>query len=402
MPKKKDTTVEHDNTDRRYFTLMPNSVWKKASDPYELTFWTVVKLVAGEDGDVNLSTEELAALAMMSVGMASRCRSSLIRKGLLDGKIVNEQWRLWIPDLWKRNAEESTTDIATLLDKIAWKRVQAAEAKEKKRLSQSEAIAMPSQSEAMPSPGESKEKTPSQSESNPSPGEGVLDKEPIKSPKTKTRKKNHAAEAAAPTACSIFRTLVNWNPKPAGRDLITRSVETDDRSLAIWIEAVTFAVAHDWNTRVIANVLEVYTQMKTYPGEAREAALAWQVARERDGWGSEYQAPAETHYTPRTELTEEQLTVTHKLEALKSSLSLSVTRATYDKWFLPLREAEYDPDTNILTIYVQNHQAFEWITARLKILVDQHASQADLAAVVFVDDSEEAETVPQQESALVA
>ncbi len=101
--------VIDDSQDRKYFILTPQIVWAQCESPYEFTLWNVVKMIAAEKGECFLSTDDLAALAMMSGGKVSESRKSLISKGLLQGEIRKDPdypqpvWHLRIPDLWPQN-----------------------------------------------------------------------------------------------------------------------------------------------------------------------------------------------------------------------------------------------------------------------------------------------------------
>ena len=121
-----DNRVDTDTTDRRYFTITPRLVTLLCNDVYELALWTVVKEVAGESGECYLSTPDLAALAMQSVGKASAARKSLIACGLLLGELRRDPgypqpvWHLRIPDLWEDNIEMSMM-YPKIADRVAFK-----------------------------------------------------------------------------------------------------------------------------------------------------------------------------------------------------------------------------------------------------------------------------------------
>lgn len=148
--------LDDQGADRKYFTIVPNIVWALALDTYEFTLWSVVKMIAGEDGECYVGTEDLAAMAMMSTGKLSQCRKRLLEAGLLAGGIRRDPgytqavWHLTIPDLWQRNLEVRAAMGDKLKDRMAFKAGDA------------------SLHLVKPSPGESK---PSPDEEKPSPGE---------------------------------------------------------------------------------------------------------------------------------------------------------------------------------------------------------------------------------------
>jgi hypothetical protein len=151
--------LKDQSADQKYFTITPRIVWAMTRDPYELTLWHVVKMIAGENGECFISTEDLAAAAMMSTGKVSQCRKRLIKIGLLEGEIRRDPgyrqavWHLTIPDLWALNISWSEQH-RKLKDRIDWKREQ----KENKGKSGQTSlhVVKPSRGEAKPSRGETK------------------------------------------------------------------------------------------------------------------------------------------------------------------------------------------------------------------------------------------------------
>lgn len=103
--------LDDQSADRKYFTIIPQVVWAIARDPYELALWCVVKMIAGDEGECYISTDDLATLAMMSTGKVSQCRKRLLSTGLLAGELRRDPgypqpvWHLVIPDLWRLNLE---------------------------------------------------------------------------------------------------------------------------------------------------------------------------------------------------------------------------------------------------------------------------------------------------------
>lgn len=123
------TTITDSSHDRSYFILTPQLVWALCTDPYELTLWTVIKMVAGEHGTCFLETTQLAALAMMSVGKCHQCRRTLITKHLINGSLHREPgypqpvWHLSIPDVWMHNLTWRLKHNS-LLERVEYKRNQ--------------------------------------------------------------------------------------------------------------------------------------------------------------------------------------------------------------------------------------------------------------------------------------
>lgn len=106
------TTIAPSRDDQRYFTIVPHLVWVVSRNAYDLMFWHVVKMIAGNDGECTLGVNDLAQACSMSVGKVVDCRNYLIEQGLLAGEFAKEDgpnpqtvWHLRIPDLWPRNVE---------------------------------------------------------------------------------------------------------------------------------------------------------------------------------------------------------------------------------------------------------------------------------------------------------
>ena len=112
--------------DRKYFTITPRLVLALSRTPYDYTLWSVIKDVAGEDGECTLNTSQLALLSMMSEGKVSDCRAYLIKSRLLDGEIIKDPdqkqpcWHLIIPDIWKRNINWAQK-YAKIKDRLKYK-----------------------------------------------------------------------------------------------------------------------------------------------------------------------------------------------------------------------------------------------------------------------------------------
>jgi hypothetical protein len=125
------TKVHDKSNDKKYFIVTPRLVWALCDDPYEYTFWSIVKDIAGEEGECILSREDMAVLSMMSAGKASTCRDSLIRKKLLEGDFRRDPgypqkvWHLSIPDFWEANIRWAR-QYPKLKDRVAFKREQRA------------------------------------------------------------------------------------------------------------------------------------------------------------------------------------------------------------------------------------------------------------------------------------
>jgi hypothetical protein len=150
-------TIEHledRGQDAKFFILTPQLVWALSDDPYDFTLWSVIKMVAGEEGECYLNTRQLAAMAMMSVGKVTTSRKRLIDAGLLEGEIRQDPgyrqpvWHMRIPDLWRRNLEwrETHHDLG---DRLRFK-------EERKSVHQVNTCEKRSPGELERSPGETK------------------------------------------------------------------------------------------------------------------------------------------------------------------------------------------------------------------------------------------------------
>lgn len=124
-----DTRIIDQSGDKDFFVITPQIVWAIARDPYDYTLWNVIKMIAGDKGECILSTDDLAALAMMSAGKVSDCRKYLIEQGVLEGEFRQDPgypqpvWHLTIPNLWKMNVEWREKN-SSLKARIAMKKEQ--------------------------------------------------------------------------------------------------------------------------------------------------------------------------------------------------------------------------------------------------------------------------------------
>ena len=176
------TQVQKQNPDHRYFVITPHLVWALCENPYQLTLWCVIKMIAGEEGECMLSTEDLAALAMISAGTCSQARQALLRLGLLQGELRRDPGypqpvlHLRVPDLWAANVAWREANHS-LRGRIALKQAQRRTGRNKPLPGRE---AEPSPGETEPSPGEggvspregSSSREPSPGEGGVSPGEG--------------------------------------------------------------------------------------------------------------------------------------------------------------------------------------------------------------------------------------
>jgi hypothetical protein len=126
--------VKNNSGDKKYFVITPRIVWALSRSPHDLALWLVIKDIAGEGGECEMTTEELAALAMMSTGKAHDSRQYLISVGLLHGELeknlesANRRWTLVVPDLWESNIKISTK-LVRLKDRVKYKKNQLIELK---------------------------------------------------------------------------------------------------------------------------------------------------------------------------------------------------------------------------------------------------------------------------------
>lgn len=114
---------------RTHFIMTPQLVWATCENAHQYMLWSMIKMVAGEDGTCILGTRDLAVLAMLSVGTVHRARQDLLRLGLLEGELyrdpgyANAVWHLRVPDLWAANHAWRETH-PSLRERIENKRAQ--------------------------------------------------------------------------------------------------------------------------------------------------------------------------------------------------------------------------------------------------------------------------------------
>ena len=100
-------SVRDSSGDKKYFTMIPNFLLLLC-DPFEYKLYSVYKSLAGEDGECWLSTPQLAARCGMSEGKVTECRTSLMKKGLIEGNMRQDPgylplWHITISNIWERN-----------------------------------------------------------------------------------------------------------------------------------------------------------------------------------------------------------------------------------------------------------------------------------------------------------
>jgi len=112
------------------FIIVPRYVKARCDSPFEVDLWATIKDIAGENGVCHLPTDDLAVLADMSAGQASKARVALLEKKLIVGELKRDPgfpqavWHLGIPDsLWSRNAEFCLQN-RSLRERILAKRLQ--------------------------------------------------------------------------------------------------------------------------------------------------------------------------------------------------------------------------------------------------------------------------------------
>ena len=143
---------------RKYFIMTPQLVWILCENPYQFTLWNVIKMIAAEEGECYLNTEQLATASMMSTGSCSQARRRLLDLGLLKGGIWQDAkypfpvWHLRVPNLWPANIGWREQHDS-LLERIELKREQS-EALKRERSSLGEGRS--SRDEERSSPGETK------------------------------------------------------------------------------------------------------------------------------------------------------------------------------------------------------------------------------------------------------
>ena len=279
------------SSDKKYFMITPQLVWAVSRSPYDYTLWNVIKMIAGENGECYLCTEDLATLAMMSAGKASQCRKFLIEANLLIGEIRRDPgypqpvWHLQIPDLWKQNVEWRQ-EFDDLSERIILKEEQ------KKSLH----LMKPSPGEEPPSPDE---EGISPGEEPPSPDE-TKKNQVVEPSETQEEPERGAAEKTPPAPApsrDYLTDLFIGNTQDTGldpgvadpsQDIETYMRYTNDflemyrkrtglhadsnvqkpaiqevasrpgADLDLWDKVITAWVKHGWNKRNVAGMLEYY------------------------------------------------------------------------------------------------------------------------------------------------
>jgi len=350
-----DNKIKDRSNDRIYRIETPQIVWSICADIYEFMLWTVIKMIAGEAGECYLSTDDLAAAAMMSTGKASQCRKSLIKKGLIEGEIRKDPgypqpvWHLMIPDLWPRNVSWRQKHNS-LLDRIVAKREQRQSLHQMKASSDEEG---PPPGEEGPSPGETK-KEPERSNQKGKPNNTIKETSPSPSP----RQASQAMFSALAQTCQIDLTLMTSEQ----RGQLNQS-EKRLRKAGILPEDLQgfgqWWFANDWRGKkgqppTPAQVRSEWGKFTAWKKKAQTGNRA-RYRDQADEGPSPAPAPAKT---PDQELWSKILT----------NLEMQLTRASSASW---LHDTTATRTNGTLTITVANDRALDWLENRLRETIER-------------------------------
>jgi hypothetical protein len=101
--------IHRGDPSQKYYVRVLHIVHNRCRTVYDLSLWTTIAMIAGEDGECWLSKADLAQFSMMSERQVVYSRAWLIEAGLLEGGLYKEEghkqrvWHLRIPDLWEEN-----------------------------------------------------------------------------------------------------------------------------------------------------------------------------------------------------------------------------------------------------------------------------------------------------------
>ncbi len=248
------------NSHRQYFTMVPHMVWLKARSPYDVMAWITIMNLAGDEGEhCEESTNDLAALSLMSLGKFSDCRAYLIEQGLLEGQIETvtsgqNKWHLIVPDLWEENIKLSK-QLCTNDKKIKFNN--------KYRLSDTKKLS-PHESKKL-SPHESK-LSPHESKLSPHESSSFIDKNILKTESLKQWEiEGHTFE----------NLLLFWNqlgvydhgfiaPTDRGKSFVTATIERLE-------EAAMMDTVSRWNR--IRDAMQTYADL--YHSPDHKVSWAW-------------------------------------------------------------------------------------------------------------------------------
>lgn len=381
-----ENLIQHDSTDHRYFMVIQQVVWYECSDPFQFTLWSVIKMIAGDSGTCRVSTPRLADLAMMSTGKVSECREQLLAKGLVVGYQDADTglWHLSIPDLWERNIAWRQATGDSLTERAALKRQQRETSRAQRRELATETASKTDPLSPHEPPTLSPDESPlsphetalSPHESPPSPGETKnipFEGKPIKQNQEEDAK--HPAPSTLPTpaehpAVVAHTRLTDVRLRSAVRKLLAESIPIETRMLEIWETVLIWWLAQGYNPKNLVGLLDVWEQVRSYPGETTETAFQkWLDARERNnGRGIPYEGPSlmqtnsETISLPSEppELTAEEEMWQQALEQLRLELAPGI----FNSWLRGSRSLGYQAD-GALIVQVKNPLGIEWLTGKL-------------------------------------
>ncbi len=114
----------------KYYVRIPRLILMKARNPYDLSFYAMIKDFAGEAGSCFINTVELAELTGMSEGKVNEARAFWLETGYIAGELVTTPnggsvWNLTIKNVWADNNTWATLH-PDLDSRIAYREERAA------------------------------------------------------------------------------------------------------------------------------------------------------------------------------------------------------------------------------------------------------------------------------------
>lgn len=307
-----------ESNDHKYYIVVPQIVWALSRTPHDFTLWSVIKMVAGDNRECFLTTDDLATLAMMSAGKVSDCRKYLISVGLLLGEIRKDPgypqpvWHLKIPDIWEENIQWRKK-IDSLKKRINLKRYMLEAFKESDQLRTFKDSSVlpnmhvtslhnmkPSQYEEGPSQNEG---GPSQNETKKNPCNNTKRKTELIDPLTHIVQcaKRGVSEKTGPVPADqwivygkqfeqIYQQLTGQTLAQAERDELSKVYGQDDADPEIWRQSVTVSILN-WSGQAkippLARMIEIYLYGQ---GDYQKFAI-WK-------WGGKEDQSSAKPYTP--------------------------------------------------------------------------------------------------------
>jgi hypothetical protein len=259
-PNRTKVAVQNDSQDSRYFTLTPRLIWALSRDPYDYIFWSIIKDIAGEEGECFLSTDQLSDLTMMSTGKISSCRKYWMAQGVFSGALRRDAgypqpvYHLRVKNIWKANVDWCET-YASIQSRIDFKHAQAESLHQVKAIKKSLHVVKPSPGEEGISPHE-EGVSPSETKNNRKKIQKNT-RERADKPRRRTSAKKTRKTLSDHPAIQVYHEIMKIVPNDVQHQMIVERVGNNGH-VDDWRATLVDWKAHKWKPQNVPGMLEKF------------------------------------------------------------------------------------------------------------------------------------------------